>query len=150
VLYTDYKFLSRTKRHAWSSQHQGFHRQRQNNYSQDNHQYNKEICYIYNKPKYHSYNHPDKERCKARDRYNDYQHIEGKPAASSHNYQTFMMNFEEGLTIKLDSEGDNTANENDEKGATTYFIVNKLQDCAFIHRIKRSHNGTKQKGFNHS
>jgi hypothetical protein len=61
-----------------------------------------------------------------------------------------MTNFKEGLTIKLDSKKDNTADENNKKGAATYFIVNKLQDRAFIHRIRRSHDSTEQKGFNHS
>jgi hypothetical protein len=36
------------------------------------------------------------------------------------------MNFEEGLIIELDGEGDNTANEDDEEGVAAYFIVNKL------------------------
>jgi hypothetical protein len=59
------------------------------------------------------------------------------------------MNFKEGLIIELDDEGDDTADEDDEEGATAYFMVNKLQDCAFIHRIRGSHDGIKQKGFNH-
>jgi hypothetical protein len=52
------------------------------------------------------------------------------------------MNFEEGLTIKSDNERDDTADEDDKEGVATYFIVNKLQDYAFIHRIKESHDNT--------
>jgi hypothetical protein len=59
------------------------------------------------------------------------------------------MNFEKGLTIELDSKEDNTANKDNKKGAATYFIINKLQDHTFIHRIRGSHNGTEQKRFNH-
>lgn len=60
-----------------------------------------------------------------------------------------MINFEEGLTIRLDSERDDTADKGDKEDAATYFIVNELQDCAFIHRIRGSYNDTEQKGFNH-
>jgi hypothetical protein len=35
-------------------------------------------------------------------------------------------NFEEGLTIELDGERDDTADEDNEESAATYFIVNKL------------------------
>jgi hypothetical protein len=59
-------------------------------------------------------------------------------------------NFKEGLTIKSDSEGDDTADKDDKEGAAAYFMVNELQDHAFIYRIRGSHDGTKQKGFNHS
>jgi hypothetical protein len=105
---------------------------------------------VYSKPEYYLYNHPDKEHHKAQNRYNSYQRVKDKPAALSHNYQIFMTNFEEGLTIKSDGKRDDTADKDNEEGATAYFIINELQDHAFIHRIKGSHDSTEQKGFNHS
>lgn len=43
----------------------------------------------------------------------------------------------------MDSKEDNVLEEEDKKDVTIYFIVNELQDYAFIYRVKGSFESTK-------
>ncbi|EED13529.1 hypothetical protein TSTA_097850 [Talaromyces stipitatus ATCC 10500] len=92
----------------------------------------------------------NKERCRAREQFNDYQRIDSRCSTSDRTYHAFVMDFEKGYIIESDSEENNIEEEdNIEDDATVYFIINKLQDHSFIHWISGYHDDIDQEGFHH-
>ncbi|EED14529.1 conserved hypothetical protein [Talaromyces stipitatus ATCC 10500] len=74
----------------------------------------------------------------------------GRRSASDHTYRAFIIDFEKGCIIESDSKEDNIEEEDDiEDNATAYFMINKLQDCSFIHWISGYHDDIDQEGFHH-
>ncbi|EED11959.1 hypothetical protein TSTA_000370 [Talaromyces stipitatus ATCC 10500] len=75
-----------------------------------------------------SYNHSEKEQSEAREQFDRYRYAEGKANALDKTYRVFLMDFEAGYNIILDSEDEEEANNNDKDKAIAYFIVGQLQD----------------------
>ncbi|EED12042.1 hypothetical protein TSTA_001140 [Talaromyces stipitatus ATCC 10500] len=57
-----------------------------------------------------------------------YCHAKGKANASDKTYRAFLMDFEAGYNITLDSEDKEETNDNNKDEATAYFMVGQLQD----------------------
>ncbi|EED22562.1 conserved hypothetical protein [Talaromyces stipitatus ATCC 10500] len=131
--FTDRKYVGKTSRGNRPPPQRSWRRQnRQDNGSR---QRRDGRCWICNKPDCRSYNHSEKERSEARERFDRYRHAEGKANASDKTYRAFLMDFEAGYNITSDSEDEEEADDNDEDEATAYFMVGQLQDQAFLHWI---------------
>ncbi|EED12737.1 transposase, putative [Talaromyces stipitatus ATCC 10500] len=148
TLYTDRKFLGRTNQNNRQTPRQGYRRQGRDD--RNSRQQGDRKCWICHRSDCRSFKYSDEERRRARERFNDYQHVDGRRSASDRTYRAFVMDFEKGCMIESDSEEDDVEEEDDiEDDATAYFMINELQDRSFIHWISGYHDDINQEGFHH-
>lgn len=132
--FTDRRYMGRTNRYNRPPLRQEYRRKNRDDASRHRKNGGSDgKCWICGKEDCRSWKHPDKEQREARGRYNDYRHADGK-SSSDRAYQAFLQEFE-GCSIS-ESEDDGEMTEEEIKDeAEAFYMVNTLQDRAFIHQI---------------
>ncbi|EED14740.1 conserved hypothetical protein [Talaromyces stipitatus ATCC 10500] len=142
VFYTDRKFIGHTNRHDYPRSRQEYQRKNRDDAKQL--RKSDRRCFICHQENCRSWKHSEEERREARDRYDRYRQVDGRKKLSTYAYQTFLQEYEG--TSSDEEDKDSTEEEVKQDVATAYFMVNQLQDRAFIHRITGCNNGIEPPG----